>query len=504
MASRIFCALSLGQSLLLSFFSGLFLVGAFEPFGLYWLAVLSPALLLGLWQQRSPREAFWLGYVFGLGLFSGGVYWVYNSVHEFGHAPAAFAIGLTVVFVLYLSLFPALVGRLQAHFRVWENVWRTLLFVPAAWVLAEAFRGWFLTGFPWLKLGYSQTDSLLASFAPVFGVLGVSWVVMVLAVALVALVAERASTRVIGAVVLLVFTTLALLLNTIQWSHTKGQPLGVSLIQGNIAQDDKWKDEWLIPTVERYRDLSREHWGSDLIIWPEAALPGLYSTFEEVILKPLGEEARSHESELITGVLYEEDGRVYNAVITLTDPPGVYRKRHLVPFGEYIPLRSLTSLFEGMVVLPADDITPAREPTLLHAAGITIATSICYEDAYGEEMLGMLPEANLLINVSNDAWFGDSLAPPQHLQMARMRAIEFARPLLRATNTGLTAAVDHKGQIIKALPPFEVGVLVAQVQPREGATLYARWGNGGVLLLMLLSVLVAWLLYRRQSADEIS
>ncbi len=499
MTSPFFSSLSYRQSLMLAFVAGLLLVAAFEPFGVYLLGVLSPAVLVLLWQQRSPREAFRLGYVFGLGLFSGGVYWVYNSVHEFGQAPASFAIGLTVVFVLYLSLYPALVGWLQARFQVWRSVWASLLFLPAVWVLAEAFRGWFLTGFPWLDLGYSQTDSLLAGFAPVFGVLGVSWAVMVLAVSVAALAAQRSSARVVGVAALVVTVTAALFLNTVHWSEPKGRALGVSLIQGNIAQDDKWKDEWLIPTVERYRDLSREHWGSDLIIWPEAALPGLYSTFEEVILKPLGEEARSHETELITGVLYEDEGKIYNGVITLTDPPEVYRKRHLVPFGEYIPLRGITSLFEGLVVLPADDIAAAEEATLLHAAGITIATSVCYEDAYGEEMLPMLPEANLLVNVSNDAWFGDSLAPPQHLQMARMRAIEFSRPLLRATNTGITAAVDEKGRVLKVLPQFEVAVLVTQIQPQQGATLYALWGNWAILLLSLLLALGGMVWVRRLS-----
>lgn len=478
---------------------GIALVGGFAPFSFFPLAIVAPAGLMWLIHGESGKTAARVGYLFGVGYFAAGVYWVYNSVHEFGQAPAAFAIALTLVFVLFLSLFPSVLSYLIARYKWLDASVSALLAIPSLWVLLEWVRGWVFTGFPWLQLGYSQTDTFIGQgVAPVLGVLGVSWFVMVIAVSAYLLVRNRSCNGLIYGFSIAVVIGLSLGLSQREWTQPVNDPIRVTMIQGNIAQENKWAEDWLVPTILRYSDLTRDNWDSDLIIWPEAALPGLYENFREPVLEPLAEEAREHNTDLITGMLYEVDGKVFNSVMTLGSQFGTYFKRHLVPFGEYIPFRNLISWLGDMVVIPSADVSPATEAHMLEAAGQKIAASVCYEDAYGAEMSVLLPEANLLVNVSNDAWFGDSLAPHQHLQIARMRSIEFGRVMLRTTNTGISAVIDHKGKILDRLPQFETATLTAEVQPRTGATLYANTANAVIVPLMSLLLLVGVLWSRRR------
>jgi apolipoprotein N-acyltransferase len=464
---------------------------AFAPFEWRILAVLSPAVLILVWLDASPPRAFWRGYLYGLAGFGVGVSWVYNSIHEFGHAPAAMAAAITLAFVLFLALYPGLVGWACGRY-IRSSQWlRIGLGVPVLWTLFEWLRSWVLTGFPWLLLGQAQMDGPLGGIIPLFGVLGASALTILISAMLVLVgVSKGRGRRWLAASVVLGVVLGAILLARVSWTAPAGGPLRVSLIQGNVSQDEKWRPERLAPTQALYADLTREHWDSRLIIWPETAIPMFYSDIDGSYFAPLAEEARRHGTDIITGIFSEDPARhrVYNSLVRLGEPPEFYHKRHLVPFGEFLPLRGLLMWMSAMIVIPMSDLDAGEGRPLLVAGDLVLGTSICYEDAYGNEVIDALPQANLLVNVSNDAWFGNSLAPAQHLEIARLRALETGRVLLRATNTGISAIIGPDGRIIARSPQFEVHVLSAQVRPRQGLTPFARWGNWGVVTVLVLAL----------------
>lgn len=494
----------------LALISGAILPFAFAPFDAFPVAVIAPALLFLLWLGLTPRRAFRRGYGFGLGMFGAGVNWVFVSMYEFGGVSMPLSLFLTSVFVLFLALFPALLGyclmRLTNRVRSTPGLTLILLF-PAGWVLCEWIRGWFLTGFPWLNLGYSQVDSPLAGLAPLIGVYGVSLAVTVTAgcLATTAVVRRRRQRAALAAMLLALWGTAALL-NTVNWTRPVGTPLRVTLLQGDIPQDMKWLQELRQPTLELYTKLTEEHWDSQLIVWPESALPDMYHETKEFI-DNLAKKARAHNTDLLIGLLYDDlaTGRYYNSVIGLGRSRQFYHKHHLVPFTEYLPMQSVLGGIVDFMQVPMSDFSkgPARQPPLA-VAGQKAGISICYEDAFGEEVIRALPAATLLVNVSNDAWFGHSIAPQQHLQIAQMRALETGRPLLRATNTGMTAIIDARGRLQATAPQFTVAALTGEIQPMQGMTPYARFGNyPAVILASGLLVLAGGWQMRRKRHDSL-
>ncbi|HFE32444.1 MAG TPA: apolipoprotein N-acyltransferase [Gammaproteobacteria bacterium] len=488
------------RPLLVAFFAGLALPFAFAPFGLFPLAIISPAILFWLWRQMSARHAFLSGYLFGVGYFGLGASWVAVSMYRFGGMGVALSLLSTVLFVLVLAAFPALVGWLyRRYFSTFSSSLCLLLVLPALWGLLEWTRGWIFTGFPWLALGYSQTDSPLAGVAPLLGVYGIGWL-LALSAGLLVLAWQLPGRRWLPLVSLLGIWLLGTGLSQVEWSAPAGEPLRASLIQGNVPQNLKWLPEQRQPTIDLYTRLSRQHWAdSDIVIWPETALPAYYHQAER-FLQGLAAEAARHGSNLMLGLPVRPASApdtYYNSVVAVTNPPQIYNKHHLVPFGEYIPLKWLLgSLLDILQVPMADFSRGAAVQPPLEVAGQKIAVSICYEDAFGEEVIRALPAATLLVNVSNDAWFGDSLAPHQHLQMARMRSLETARPMFRATNNGISALIDHRGRVTARSPQFEVFVLSGSLQPRSGATPYVLGGNYPLLALLLSSLLLAVFLRR--------
>ncbi len=495
-------ARSYARERLLPLLTGGALPFAFAPIGAFPLAIISPAVLFWLWLTMTPRQALVAGYLFGVGFFGVGVSWVSISMYRFGGMGMALAGLATLLFVLFLALFPALLGWCSRRFvsRVPAPMF-LLLCLPAGWVLLEWVRGWIFTGFPWLNLGYSQTDSPLAGLAPVLGVYGISWAVLVSSALLVLgfrqwRFAGRGRWWPWGGLAVLWLGSGLLLLP--QWSTPHGKPLTASLIQGNVPQEMKWRADQRAPTIELYTRLSRERWDRDIVIWPETALPAYYHQ-AETFLSELAREARENGgASLLIGLPAmgkSESQGYFNSVVRVgtspEDPSQFYYKSHLVPFGEYIPLKStLGNLLQLLQVPMADFSRGGENQPLITAAGHSLGLSICYEDAFGEEVIRTLPEASLLVNVSNDAWFGDSLAPHQHLQMARMRSMETSRPMLRATNNGVSAIIDERGAVLATSPQFEVAVLDGKVQPRSGATPYVRTGNAAVLLLVALALAV--------------
>ena len=478
------------RPLLTLFVAGALLPLAFAPFGFYPLAVLSPALLFYFWIDVSPREAAWRGFVFGLGQFGVGVSWVFVAVHETGQTLAVVAGLLTFLFVAVLASIPALVGYLATRLRSGRDIegWRLiLLWLPLWWVLGEWLRGWLFTGFPWLNLGYSMIDAPLRGYAPVLGVYGLSLATVLSAGAVLWLWQGRRRGWQVALPLLLLLWGGGALLERIEWTTPVGEPLRATLIQGNVPQSTKWDPDQIRLRLQTYAELTQDNFAnSDLIIWPENAMTTFYHTFEEDYFNPLAADARASNTDIILGVPeLDVDGvSYYTTMMSLGSHHGFYRKRHLVPFGEYMPLgflRGLINFFD----LPMSSFSPGSdEQPLLEAAGHKIAATVCYEDAFGEEMIDFLPEATLLVNGSNNAWYGDSLAPHQHLQISRMRALETGRPMLRATTNGISALIDQRGRLLKTSRQFQTEVTRGMVQGRGGSTPYISFGNWLVVLLL--------------------
>jgi apolipoprotein N-acyltransferase len=477
-----------------AFVAGLALPLAFSPFDLFPLAILCPALLFFVWQAASPGRAAFRGFLFGLGMFGVGVSWVYVSLHHYGNMPAPLA-GLAVfLFVAGLSIYPALVGWLQARFFPNPGAWHLILAIPALWVLSEWIRGWFLTGFPWLNLGYSQMATPLAGYAVWLGVYGVSFLCAVSAGLLAAglQAPEKSFKRFLPTFILIWLT--GWIAGQVEWTRPVDHPLRVALIQGNISLDNKWQPGSRRVIMDRYWSLSEQAPPSDLIVWPESAIPAYLDEIDSGYLDKLRRLSQKTKVDFLIGVMERDsDTRdYYNAVISLGPQPGIYRKQHLVPFGEYPPLDPLFRWLMRNLQIPMSEFSAgAPAQPLLTAAGQPIGLSVCYEDAFGEEVIRALPQASLLVNVSEDAWFGDSLASRQRLQMARMRALETGRPMLRAANTGPSAVIGHRGEVLAISTQFQVQVLTAMVQPRQGATPYVIYGNWPVVVLLALMAVYA-------------
>jgi apolipoprotein N-acyltransferase len=470
---------------LLALAGGLLLPFAFAPFDLPFLAVAALLLLFAGWLEATPGQALRRGYLFGLGQFGFGVHWVYHSMHDYGGASAAEAVGLTALFAAILSLYPAVAGWVAVRGFPARPALRALAVFPATWVIAEWYRGFGWSGFPWLQLGYSQIDTPFAGLGPVFGVFGVSWVVALLAGLLLLAPRWRGRRRNLTVLAVLGLMALGAGLSRAPWTRPLGEPFRVTLIQGNTPQTLKWQPENQRAIFEHYAGLTRKHWDSRLVVWPETAVPAFYQQIRETWLAGLEAEARSHGTDLLLGIpWYDPAGdRYYNAVAALGQTPGIYLKRHLVPFGEFLPWRPVFGWVLDILEIPLSDfaIGDDRQPPLA-AAGHSLAASICYEDVFGQESLMGLPAADLLVNVTNDAWFGDSIAPRQHIQMARFRALETGRWLLRASNSGVTALIDPKGRITGRLPLFVQDSLTGFVTPMQGSTPYILWGDWPVIL----------------------
>jgi len=484
----------------LALLAGAVCVFGFAPFGLFAVPVLSLAALFVLWSRAAtPRAAAGLGFFFGLGLFTAGISWIYVALHDYGYMPMYLAAPATLLFAAFLALFTALAGYLQA--RVSNSpVMQLTLAMPAVWVAIEWLRGMIFTGFPWLTLGYAHSDSPLAGYAPLFGAYGVSLLAAVSAALLAVMWNTRWSNP--GRIALLgvvLLWTGGGQLRDVAWTQAQGEPFTVSLVQGNISQDVKFNADVLTDTLDTYRRLVMQN-PARLTVLPETAFPMLRQEVPQDLLEQLRDHARRNHGDVLIGVFEREPAGFYNSVFALGVSENAfveeqhYRKHHLVIFGEFIPLRPVFGWFINDVLhIPMGDLARGDiKQTPLNVAGQRIAVNICYEDVFGEEIINALPEATLLVNVTNDAWYGESHAAAQHSQMSQFRAMESGRMMLRATNTGVTAIIGPDGRVLHQLPQHRQAVLQGRAQGYQGLTPYARWGNAAVLLSIALMLAWAW------------
>lgn len=487
---------------LLALLAGAAGVLGFAPFGLFPVVIAVLALLIVLWQRAdSRRRAALTGFAFGIGFFCAGVSWVYVSLHDFGAMPAPLAAVLTLAFACILALYPAAVGFVYAGVGARSKI-ATIVVLPALWVLADWIRGWLFTGFPWLALGYSQVPgSPLAGYIPVLGVYGATWFVALTASLLVVMATAAKKTRARAAIAAVVVWVAGYGLQQVAWTTPTGAPVSVSLLQGNISQDLKWRPEVIAPTLETYQKLAGES-RARLIVMPETALPLFLHEVPPDYLAGLAAHSRSNGGDVLIGVPEFTSGDYYNSVLSFgMAPTQTYRKSHLVPFGEYIPWKLLFGWFFNVVQIPLLDFgRGGAEQLPLEVAGQQVAVDICYEDVFGGEIIRQLPRATLLVNVSNVAWFGRSVAPRQHLQISQARAIETGRYMLRATNTGMTAIVDERGRVVAEAPEFTQTIVNGDAQGYAGATPFVRWGNFAIVMFAALLVVGGgWLATRGHS-----
>ena len=492
-------ATSLSQ-LIVALVAGLVVPFAFAPYAWWPLAGLAPATLLLLICGRDARQAARLGWCFGVGMFGHGVWWIQVSVHQFGLPYYAFSVTATAVLVAFLALYPALFAALTRLLPAPSESSRQLLLAPALWLACEWLRAWLFSGFPWLSLGYSQLDAPLAGLAPWLGEAGCTLASLFAAGLLAQFVVASWRARAVLLFVLMTLLGGAQLLRGVNTTYELEGGLRAALIQGAIPQQLKWELAQRAQAFSLYSELSAPHWNADLVVWPETAIPAFADEVPEMIAS-LNQTARAAHTSLLVGMPTGQPwsgGRYYNSVVALGVKPGRYDKRHLVPFGEFFPMKSLLENLSRLLSIPMSDFSRGEvEQPALHAAGHVVGVSICYEDVFAREVLRALPQAGFLVNVSNDAWFGDTIAPHQHLQIARMRALETGRYLLRATNSGITAIIDERGRVVARAPQFEATALIGQFAARAGSTPFVRFGDYPLQIVLTVTVLAVILRGRR-------
>lgn len=448
--------------------------------------------------QLKPGQAFLRGWFFGAGLFYTGASWVYVSIHQHGGASPLLASFLTFIFCSFLALFYGLSSYIYVRFlRDRPMSWFSL---AALIVLNEWLRSWVLTGFPWLFIGYSQTEGPLAGWATVGGVLSISFIVALTGTRLSSYLLNPKPSAWFGIILVIALWFAGPYWSKQEWTQSTEQSLKVSIIQANIPQEEKWLPEKLYPTMNLYQNLSEQEWASDLILWPETAVPSLYHNIQTRLLI-LDEQAKAKNTAIVTGIPYlrtntkTQRPELHNSIMAFGEGSGLYHKRRLVPFGEFVPLESMLRGLITFFDLPMSSFsTGPDQQALLKVKDLNIAAFICYEIVYPGLVTEALPQADMLITISNDTWFGESNGPLQHMQMVQMRAIETGRYIIRGTNNGISGIINHKGEVVAEIPQFKQDVLRGTATARTGVTPFAQYGHMPLLCFILLSLsfLLVW------------
>jgi len=476
-----------------SLFAGALMTLAFAPFELSLLVFPLLAYLLYHWLRADGFTAFLHVWLFNLGMRLTGICWIFFSLYYHGGSPALLAVAIIVLLSAVLALFPATAAYLVNRYCRGSDPMRLMLVFPCAWLLAEWTVGITLTGFAWMQPGYTQIELPLSGYAPLFGNHAVSALIVVTSGALLAVLLKKLSWQKAFAVAGLIWLA-GFALKQISWTQPAAEDIDVALVQGNIPQALKWQRHMHAKTLKIYRDLTLEHDDVDLIIWPETAIPD-YQHRVPAYISNMRKAMQESETDLLMGLFIKnlDSGRYYNSVISASG--GEYRKRHLVPLGEYIPLRSVIGFFSRWINIPMSDIDSGEDDQpLLVVAGQPVGITICFEDIFSRDVRRDLPEATVLVNVSNDAWFDGSHESHQHHAIARMRALETGRYMLRTTNTGISSIIGPKGEEVLLAPPLERHVLRGSITPLKGRTPYVLWGDAFILVFatILLGATCLW------------
>jgi len=477
---------------LLVLVAGLLLPFAFAPYNLAYLAFPLFAVFSYLLINQSNRRSFWRGWLFGFGQFVFAFSWIFHSVHTFGQAPAALAVAMIILLAAYCALYTGLAAYLSQKFFSYNVSVFLLAGLPLMWPLTEWLRGYVFTGFPWLSLGVSQTDTSLAFFAPILGALGAGAIVALISGLIVLMVLTPQKIKIYLPAAISMFV-LGQLLSVINWSETISEPLTVSIPQLSITQDQKWESENKIPSMNWYLKQTVAHESSDIIVWPETAIPSFINRVKPYWNRVINQAEKS-QTDVIVGVFIrnEETGRYYNSMVGTNGD--YYQKKHLVPLGEYMPFRGLFEFLRNYIHFPLSNIANGDDDQpLMKVAGYAAGVSICFEDVFDRDIRATLPEAKFLINASNDGWFKMTAEPFQHHQIARMRAMEASRYMIRATSTGVSSIIGPKGEELVTSKMFEKSTISGEIRAMKGTTPFVFWGNWPLILLAVLGL--GWRVY---------
>ncbi|PMJ90458.1 apolipoprotein N-acyltransferase [Vibrio sp. 10N.261.55.A7] len=484
---------------------------SFAPFSIWPIAIISPLVLFLLLQGQSAKQGFFIGYAWGIGLFATGISWVHISIDVFGGMPKIAGIFLMALLVGYLALYSGLFAWSLNRFFPTLSRHRFFLAAPALWLITDWLRGWIMTGFPWLWLGYSQIDAPLANFAPIGGVELITLAILLCSSSLAFAILKRSWSILIIPIVILIS---GFSLRNIDWVIPNyDETTKVALIQGNVDQSSKWLPNQRWPTIMKYVEFSKENWDADVIIWPEAAIPAFEFEIPS-FLRNLDESAKMNQTSIITGVVNKGDNNdFYNSVLAIGatpygeynyDPNERYHKHHLLPFGEFVPFEDILRPIAPFFNLPMSSFSRGDfvQPNII-ANGRHMAPALCYEIIFNEQVrMNVTDDTDFILTLSNDAWFGDSIGPLQHMEIARMRAKELGKPLIRSTNNGVTAVTDFKGNIIKQVPQFETAVLNATLHSTEGHTPYRYVGTWPLYIWSLMSLILATIVSNKRRSNQ--
>lgn len=479
--------------------SGALLTLAYAPFYLWFLSFFSLIILFYLWSKSSAKRAFFYGLLFGIGNFGTGVSWIYVSIQVFGKTSIPLAVFITALFVVILSIFPAIVGLIsQKLSKAKYNAHLVCFIYPCVWTLFDWIRSWIFSGFPWLFVGYTQTDTYLGGLAEVGSVYLVTYAVTLCAcLILLFFRSKRITTKILSVFIILLLWALGYFFTFDQkWTIKNGPPVSVSLVQGDIEPMEKWDPLYLKQIEKTYMDLTRKY-PADLIFWPENSIP-IFPNYVAPYLSNLNAFAIKHNSAILFGMPLGDFNKYYNGAMVLGQGYGTYRKQHLVPFGEYFPLKSLFAPIMAWMNQPMSAFTPGGDDQgMLQMQGIDISLFICYEIAFPNLVRNDAKDAGLIVTITDDAWFGDSIGPWQHLQMAKMRAIENGKFVIQATNDGISAILTPSSE--KIYPQFKRGVLQGTVYSMSGQTPWIRYGMMPLFMLIFLSLVIGLLLRNKKS-----
>lgn len=493
---------------LVTFLAGMLVTLSLAPYGLWPAAIASMVLYTLSLFKLSPKQAFWRGWWFGFGVYLSGASWVYVSIHLHGNASVELASIMTGFFCAGLAFFYAIPSYFYAKF--FRDKKAAFISFAAVYVLNEWIRTWLLTGFPWLFLGYNQIDAPLAGWAPVVGTIGISAIIALTGSTLAFYLLDPTRKKLILLSAIVACWIAGPFLNKVEWtSPAKDKPITVGTIQANIPQEKKWLTSELHPTLKLYRDMTMPLLKNDIVVWPETAVPRVYQKATG-FLNSMRAIAAQNNSTIITGIPYVEYSddnppkrTIYNSIVALGEEDGVYHKRRLVPFGEYVPLESLIRGVIDFFDLPMSNFTSGPStPQILSAGGIKLAPFLCYEIVYPELVRKDSSATDVLITLSNDTWFGDSNGPLQHMEMARMRALENGRYLIRGTNNGITALIDHKGKVTQEIEQFTRGTMEGEVIAMKGSTPFTQFGHWPVLILSVLWLLGLLLISSKRQPNQ--
>ncbi|MDM7861209.1 apolipoprotein N-acyltransferase [Alteromonas sp. ASW11-36] len=491
-------------------FCGASLTFSYAPFDYWWLAPIGMVGFLGVLISQSRYSVSWLTWWFAFAWFGAGISWVHVSIADFGGLPLIVSMAMMAALCGYLALYPVIAVRIAL--KLGDKRWFAL-YLPISWLLAEWLRSWMLSGFPWLSIGYSQLTSPLAGWIPVIGETGTSALLIMICTGAAMAICKRRWLTV--PVIMLVPFAAGYVLNTIAWTKPTGEVISTAMIQGNIKQELRWVPEQDAPTMQAYIDETLPYLGADLIVWPEAAIPKLESLAIDYI-RSIDEVAAEQGSALITGIVnyHFESEEVYNNLIAIgkrnaEDTSGHYRymhnnrfaKHHLLPIGEFVPFESVLRELAPIFDLPMSSFNRGDfQQRNLVANGFNIAPAICFEIAFPRQVLAnVYSDTDVLLTVSNDAWFGRSHGPAQHMQIAQVRAKELGLPLIRSTNNGISGFVDHRGKLVAQLPQFERTATQHDVVLVGGITPYRYMGDGAAWIIFILFAGFARLLDRPTS-----